>query len=80
MDRMFRVLGFICGIIALLAYTGGEELVPLAIAFALQFVLFFVLGYMKLTEKTYMYIFGAYMFLAFLGLNYWMFFHPTVGH
>lgn len=80
MARMFRVLGFLCGIISLLGFTGGEELVPLTIVFALQTVLFFVLSYMKLTEKTYMYIFGAYMFLAFVGLNYWMFFHPTVGH
>jgi len=80
MARMFRVLGFLCGIISLLAYTGGKELVPLSIAFALQTILFFVLGYMKLTEKTYMYIFGAYMFLAFIGLNFWMFFQPVIGH
>jgi len=79
MARMFRGLGFLSGLISLLAYTGGAELAPLTILFALQTVLFFVLGYMKLTEKTYMYIFGAYMLIAFIGLNGWMFFHMPVG-
>ncbi len=79
MARMFRVMGFLCGIISLLAFAGSEMLVPLSILFGLKTVLFFVLSYMKLTEKTYMYIFGAYMFLSFVGLNYWMFFQMPLS-
>ena len=79
MARMFRVLGFLCGIISLLAFAGGEELVALSIIFGIKTILFFVLSYMKLTERTYMYIFGAYMFLAFVGLNYWMFFQMPLS-
>jgi hypothetical protein len=72
MDRMFRVLGFWLLMIGLMFMAG--EMFLLAILFGVQAILFFILGYMRYTERTYMLIFGGYMFLAFTGIVYWSFF------
>jgi formate-dependent nitrite reductase membrane component NrfD len=66
MDRMFRVLGFWAFVIALM-FLAGHMYIPCAL-FLVQTVIFFVLGYMKLTERTYMYLFGAYMLVSFTGM------------
>lgn len=66
MDRMFRVLGFWTFIIALM-FLAGDMLIQCAI-FMLQTILFVVLGYLRLTERTYLYLFGGYMFLSFCGM------------
>ena len=73
MDRMFQVLGFWTLIIALM-FLAGHLLIPAAI-FGLQTVLFVGLGYMRYTEKTYMYLFGCYMVLAFVCLAYYSVFY-----
>ncbi|MDF2718276.1 MAG: hypothetical protein K0R28_5201, partial [Paenibacillus sp.] len=39
-----------------------------------QTAAFVVLGYMNLSERTYIMIFWGYMFLSFLGFTYWSFF------
>ncbi|GGE22729.1 hypothetical protein GCM10011571_25990 [Marinithermofilum abyssi] len=72
MDRMFRVLGFWCLVMALMFMAGQMNVV--AGLFFLQTVLFFGLGYMRYTERTYMYLFGGYMVIAFIGIVYWSFF------
>lgn len=63
---MFRVLGFWALLIALM-FVAGSMYIPAAL-FAVQFVGFFVLGYMRFTERTYMYLFGLYMFVSFVGM------------
>ncbi|MEX2414668.1 MAG: DUF2626 family protein [Paenibacillaceae bacterium] len=72
MSRMFRVLGFWTLVTALMALAGG--MVQMALLFFFQTAAFVFLGYMNLKEKTYMYLFWAYMVLAFLGITYWSFF------
>ncbi|MFC7442306.1 DUF2626 family protein [Laceyella putida] len=66
MDRMFRVLGFWTFVIALM-FLAGHMYIPAAL-FVVQTILFVVLGYLKLTERTYMYLFGGYMFVSFVGM------------
>jgi hypothetical protein len=66
MDRMFRVLGFWTFVTALM-FLAGHMLIP-SLLFFLQTIGFVVLGYMRFTERTYMYLFGGYMFLSFLGM------------
>lgn len=66
MDRMFRVLGFWTFVFALM-FLAGEMIIPSLLFFA-QTVIFVVLGYMRLTERTYMYLFGAYMVISFCGM------------
>ena len=66
MDRMFRVLGFWTFITALM-FLAGHMILP-SLLFILQTIGFVILGYMRLTERTYMYLFGGYMFLSFIGM------------
>jgi hypothetical protein len=73
---MFRVLGFWALVIGLMALAG--DLIPMAVIFFFQTILFVVLGYMKLTERTYMLMFWAYMVISFSGFTYWSFFKMSV--
>ncbi|RAL25995.1 DUF2626 family protein [Thermoflavimicrobium daqui] len=66
MARMFHVLGFWAGVIALM-FLAGEMYIP-AILFLVQTAFFVILGALKLTEKTYMYFFAGYMFVSFCGM------------
>ncbi|SHE62437.1 Protein of unknown function [Seinonella peptonophila] len=66
MDRMFRVLGFWAFVIALM-FLAGHMYIPMFL-FLAQALIFVVLGYLRFTEKTYMYLFGSYMFLSFCGM------------
>ncbi|SFJ05273.1 DUF2626 family protein [Thermoflavimicrobium dichotomicum] len=66
MGRMFQVLGFWTLAMALM-FLAGELYIP-AILFFVQTALFIILGLLNLTEKTYMYLFAAYMFIAFCGM------------
>ncbi|MBA4494271.1 DUF2626 family protein [Paenactinomyces guangxiensis] len=66
MDRMFRVLGFWTFVIALM-FAAGHMYIPAAL-FAVQTLLFVLLGYLRLTERTYMYLFGGYMLVSFVGM------------
>ncbi|MDA8351729.1 MAG: DUF2626 family protein [Firmicutes bacterium] len=72
MDRMFRVLGFWLLAIGLMFMAG--QMYMLAGLFMFQAAIFFVLGLMNFTERTYMLIFGGYMLVAFTGIVYWSFF------
>jgi hypothetical protein len=64
--RMFRVLGFWALVIALM-FIAGHMYIPAAL-FLVQAVLFVIFGYQKYTEKTFMYLFGGYMVIAFCGM------------
>lgn len=71
-DRMFRVLGFWTLVIGLMALAGN--LMEMALLFFLQTVAFVLLGYMKLTERSYILLFWSYLIVAFLGFTFWTFF------
>jgi hypothetical protein len=72
MPRMFRVLGFLCLLIALLSLAYG--LVEMSLLFFVQAAVFVLLGYMNLTEKAYILTFWAYLVVATIGLTYGAFF------
>jgi hypothetical protein len=74
--RMYRVLGFWALVIALMAIAG--DMIPMALIFFFQAALFVLLGYMNLSERTYILMFWGYMILSFTGFTYWSFFHMNV--
>ncbi|MFC0522624.1 DUF2626 domain-containing protein [Pontibacillus salicampi] len=80
MDRMFRVLGFWTGIFTVMFFVG--ELHDAAMLSLVQTVFFVALSYLKLSERMYMYIFGAYLTLFFIGFTYYSSFilTPSFGH
>ncbi|MFH5182806.1 DUF2626 domain-containing protein [Paenibacillus sp. TAB 01] len=76
MDRMFRVLGFWTLVIGLMALAG--DMIPMAMLFFAQTALFVLLGYLRLSERTYILLFWGYMILSFTGFTYWSFFKMSV--
>ena len=72
MPRMFRVLGFFTLVIGLMALAG--DMYSMAMLFFAQTAVFVILGYMNLTERTYLLLFWGYMILSFTGITYWSFF------
>lgn len=78
---MFRVCGFWTGIMAILFLVGDMH--SAAILFFAQTGAFVALSYLKLTERVYIYIFGAYLTLFFVGFTYYTTFimvPPLGGH
>lgn len=73
MARMYRVLGFWTLVIGLMALAG--HMIPMALIFFFQTAVFVLLGYMNLTERTYILMFWAYMLISFTGFTYWSVFH-----
>ncbi|KGA95904.1 membrane protein [Alkalihalobacillus alcalophilus ATCC 27647 = CGMCC 1.3604] len=69
MDRMFRVLAFWTGIFAVLFFAGG--MTNMAILFFAQTGALLALSYLKLSERVYIYIFGAYCTIFFVGFTYY---------
>ncbi len=69
MDRMFRVLAFWTGIFTVMFYIGDMN--KTAILFLVQTVFFLTLGYLKLSERMYMYMFGAYVTIFFIGFTWY---------
>ncbi|HLR14425.1 MAG TPA: DUF2626 domain-containing protein [Bacillota bacterium] len=69
MDRMFRVLGFWTGIFAVLFYAGDME-IP-ALLFLVQTAFFLTVSYLKLSERMYMYLFGAYLTIFMIGFTWY---------
>ncbi|WP_102027034.1 DUF2626 domain-containing protein [Salirhabdus sp. Marseille-P4669] len=80
MDRMYRVLGFWTGIFTVMFYIG--DMISASILFLVQTVFFIGLGYLNLSERMYMYIFGAYCTIFFIGFTYYTTFLlvPSFGH
>ncbi|BDG36776.1 DUF2626 domain-containing protein [Parageobacillus sp. VR-IP] len=77
MDRMFRVLAFWTGIFAVMFYLGHMH--QTSLIFFGQTVFFLFLGYLKLTERMYIYIFGAYLTIFFAAFTYWTTFMMIPG-
>ncbi|MBB6454263.1 succinate-acetate transporter protein [Salirhabdus euzebyi] len=80
MDRMYRVLGFWTGIFTVMFYVG--DMTKTSILFLAQTVLFITLSYLNLSERMYMYIFGAYLTVFFIGFTYYTSFLlvPSFSH
>ncbi|WP_018661526.1 DUF2626 domain-containing protein [Heyndrickxia acidiproducens] len=77
MDRMYRVLGFWTGIMAVMFYLGDMN--ETALLFLAQTGFFVLVSYLKLSERMYMYIFGAYLTIFFAGFTYYTTFMLTPG-
>jgi hypothetical protein len=69
MDRMFRVLGFWTGIFTVMLYLGDMH--KTSLLFLAQTGFFVLLSYLKLSERMYLYVFGAYLTIFFAGFTYW---------
>ena len=79
MERMFSVLGFWTGIFSVMFYVGyatGRTTILGQTGF------FVLLSYLKLTERMYIYVFGAYLTVFFIGFTYYTTFLlvPGAGH
>jgi len=74
---MFRVLAFWTFIFAVMALAGG--LIPMALLFFGNTAIFLTVSYLNLSERTYIYIFGAYLTLFFVGFTYYSAFMMPPG-
>lgn len=75
MARMFRVLGFFTLVMGLLSLAG--HMTELALLLLFQTAFFGLLGYMNLSERSYLMIFWGYLIVAFLGFSAYTFFGMT---
>lgn len=66
---MFRVLGFWTGIFTVMFFLGDMH--TTAMLFLAQTAVFVLLSYLKLSERMYMYVFGAYLTIFFAGFTYY---------
>ncbi len=80
MDRMYRVLGFWTGIFAVMFFLG--DMFTASLIFFGQCGFFVLLSYLKLSERMYLYVFGAYLTIFFAGFTYVATFLmvPGAGH
>ncbi|NIK13393.1 DUF2626 domain-containing protein [Alkalibacillus sp. S2W] len=80
MDRMFRVLAFWTGLFSALFYTG--EFIGMSVLFLAQTIFFLGVGFLNLSERLYMYIFGGYLTVFMVGFTYYVTFilEPGFGH
>lgn len=69
MSRMFRVLAFWTGIFTVMFYAGDMQ-IP-AIIFLVQTAFFIALSYLRLSERMYMYFFGAYLTIFFIAFTWY---------
>lgn len=83
MSNMYKVLAFWTGIFAVMFYLGqSEKMYVASLLFFANSVLFLLLSFLKLSERMYMYIFGAYLTIFFAGFTYYTTFiyTPGAGH
>lgn len=80
MDNMFKLMGWWTGVFAVLFFAG--DMLPAALLFVANTIFFLLLGYLNLTERMYMYMFGAYLMVFTVGFTYYAtFIHvPGAGH
>lgn len=69
MDRMFRVIAFWTGIFAVMFFVG--EMYVSSVLFLVQTAFFLALSYLKLSERMYMYLFGAYLTVFMIGFTWY---------
>ncbi|KIL44392.1 DUF2626 domain-containing protein [Jeotgalibacillus soli] len=77
MDKMYRVMGFWTGIFSVMFYLG--DMPKTSLLFLAQTGFFILLGYLKLSERMYVYVFFVYLTLFFAGFTYWTTFMMTPG-
>ncbi|MFJ7933664.1 DUF2626 family protein [Sporosarcina sp. NPDC096371] len=77
MDNMFKLMGWWTGIFAVMFFI-GDMLTP-ALIFVASTVFFLLLGFLNLTERMYMYIFGAYLTVFMVGFSYYTTFIHVQG-
>lgn len=77
MPKMFLVLGFWTAVTGVMAMIGG--LWPMALLFYGQTVFFVACSFLNLSERVYIYIFGAYLTIFFIGFTFWSAFMMTPG-
>jgi hypothetical protein len=77
MERMYRVLGFWTGIMAVFFYLGDMN--EMFLLFLGQTGFFVLLSYLRLSERMYLYVFGGYLTVFFAGFSYWTVFMMTPG-
>jgi len=80
MDRMFRGLAFWTGIFTVMFFVGDMN--KTALLFLVQTVFFLTLSYLNLSERMYMYLFGAYLTVFMVGFTWYSEFIlvPGFGH
>ncbi|MGM8214110.1 DUF2626 domain-containing protein [Bacillaceae bacterium W0354] len=80
MDRVFRGLAFWTGIFTVMFYAG--DMIELSLLFLAQTIFFLGVGYLKLSERLYMYLFGAYLTVFMVGFTYYVTFilEPSFAH
>jgi hypothetical protein len=78
---MYRVLSFWTAIFAIMFYVG--DMYVFSLLFLAQTGFFLLLGYLRLSERMYMYVFGAYLTVFFVAFTYYttfLFVPGTGGH
>lgn len=80
MDRVFRMLAFWTSIFTVMFYIGDMQ--KTALLFLVQTAFFLTVGYLKLSERMYMYLFGAYCTVFMIGFTWYSEFIlvPGFGH
>ena len=80
MSGMFRVLAFWTGIFTVMFYIG--DMTNTALLFLAQTAFFLTVSYLKLSERMYMYLFGAYCTVFMIGFTWYSEFIlvPGFGH
>lgn len=69
MDRMFRVLAFWTGIFTIMFFIGDMH--NTALLFLVQTAFFLTVSYLNLSERMYMYLFGAYCTVFMVGFTWY---------
>jgi len=77
MANMYKVMAFWTGIFAIMFYLG--HMPEVSLLFVANTGLFLLLGFLHLSERMYMYIFGAYLTIFFAGFTYYTTFMHTPG-
>ncbi|AKG04311.1 MULTISPECIES: DUF2626 domain-containing protein [Salimicrobium] len=80
MDRMFRTLAFWTGIFAVMFYAG--DMMEATLISLAQTAFFLAIGFLKLSERMYIYIFFSYLTVFMIGFTYYTSFilQPGFGH
>lgn len=80
MSNMYKVMGFWTAIFAVFFYLG--DMPEASLIFVANTGLFLLLGFLNLTERMYLYVFGAYLTVFFVGFTYYTtFVHvPGISH
>ncbi|WP_019414933.1 DUF2626 domain-containing protein [Paenisporosarcina sp. TG20] len=77
MNNMYKVMGFWTGIFSVLFYLG--DMYPASLLLLANTGIFILLGFLNLSERMYLYIFGAYLTVFFAGFTYYTTFIQVMG-